>query len=103
MKPRTKHLGNKLKEYFKEHGVQMMWFAEKLEMDKQQFYQICAGGRPLPDKYWKELIRLTKGYVTIYDILATYFSWIEILNFENVGKISKCEVSLKDFNIEEFL
>jgi hypothetical protein len=100
MRPRSKHLGNRLKQYFKEHGVQMMWFADKLDMHKQQFYQICAGGRPLPEKHWKELIRLTKGYVTIYDILVTHFSWIQELKFESVGKIDKCEVSLKDFNIE---
>lgn len=92
-------LGKKLQDYFKENGLQMKWFAEKLGMPKQQLYQVIGGYAPLPKKYWKKMIILTGGKITLRDILEKSLLSIEEIEIKSDGSIDKCEVSLKDFNI----
>lgn len=91
-------LKHKLKDYFKENGIQMKWFAEKLGMPKQQLYQIIGGYAPLPDKYWIKMIQLTHGKITFRDIFEDTLSRMKGLEFKENGKEGSCEVSLKDFN-----
>lgn len=91
-------LETKLKDYFKENGLQMKWFAEKLGMSKQQLYQVIGGHAPVPKRYWKKMVILTRGKITLHDILEQRLSNIEEIEIKSDGSIDKCQVSLKDFN-----
>ena len=93
------NLGTKLKNYFNENGLQMKWFAEKLGISKQQLYQVIGNHAPLPKKYWKKMITLTGGKITLKDILEDRLSSLEEIEIKSSGSADKCEVSLKDFNI----
>lgn len=91
-------LDTKLKNYFKENGLQKKWFAQQLGIPAQQFSQIVCGYAPLPRKYWRKVIELTHGKITLADILADKLSDIESLEIKNGKSCEKCEVSLRDFN-----
>lgn len=93
-------LQTKLKDYFKENGIQMKWFAEKLGMPKQQLYQIAGGHAPLPDKYWIPMIQLTHGRITFRDILEDTFGRLKILEYKEIDSKGGCYVSLRDFNTD---
>lgn len=96
-------LQNKLKNYFKENGIQMKWFAEKLGMPKQQLYQIVGGYAPLPEIYWEKMIKLTKGKITFCDIFEDTLVRFKGLEFKENGEEGSCKVSLKNFNIVKSL
>lgn len=91
-------LETKLKDYFKSNGLQMKWFAEQLGIPKQQLYQVIGGHAPLPKKYWKKVVVLTHGKITLYDILLEHLSNIEEVEIKSNGFPDRCEISLKDFN-----
>lgn len=91
-------LQNKLKHYFKENGLQMKWFAEKMGISKQQLYQVVGGFTPLPKKYWVKMIQMTDGKITLRDILEYCYRDIEELEFKEIGEIDSCKASLKYFN-----
>lgn len=93
-------LQDKLKEYFKENGIQMKWFAEKIGLNKSQLYQVVAGTIPLPRKCWVQVIKMTKGKITLCDILEYSLSDIKEIEFKGHQHVDRCEVSLKDFNID---
>lgn len=48
-----KKIGEKLKVYFNDTGVQKKWLAERIGMDEHYLYQIVAGRRAVPQEYWK--------------------------------------------------
>lgn len=92
-------LDTKLKNYFKENGIQKKWFAEQLGMKAQQFSQVVCGFAPLPAKYWKKIIKMTDGAITLGDILSQRLSELENIEIKAGKSCEKCEVSLKDFNV----
>lgn len=93
-------LEKKIKNYFKENGLQIKWFAEKLGITKQQLYQVVGGHAPLPRKCWRRMVILTGGRITLADILSEYLRNIEEIEIRSGGFADRCEVSLKDFNIK---
>lgn len=58
-----------LKEYLDKHGITQRWFAAKLNISPRFFNFIVLGKRALPKKYWTQVIVLTKGEVTIEDLV----------------------------------
>ena len=76
-------LADKLKTFLSENGTQIKWFAEKVGMQKQFFYNILHKGKSIPTKYWFPIIRQTKGEITLADFIQ------ETLNDE-VFKIRTC-------------
>lgn len=91
-------LQNKLKDYFKENGLQMKWFAEKMGISRQQLYQVVGGYAPLPRKFWVKMIKMTNGKITLRDILEDTFSDIKEIEFKDNGSLHGCQVFLRDFN-----
>jgi DNA-binding transcriptional regulator YdaS (Cro superfamily) len=58
-----------LKEYLIKHGMTQRWFAAQLGISPRFFNFIVQGKRALPKKYWTQVIVLTKGEVTIEDLV----------------------------------
>jgi len=58
-----------LKEYLEKHGITQRWFAAQLKISPRFFNFIVLGKRALPKKYWTQVIVLTKGEVTIEDLV----------------------------------
>lgn len=58
-----------LKEYLIKHGITQRWFASQLNISPRFFNFIVLGKRALPKKYWTQVIVLTKGEVTIEDLV----------------------------------
>ena len=58
----------KIKEYLKEDRRTLKWFSEQIGMNYQYIYQIITNSREFPKKYWKLIINVTKGYVTLEDL-----------------------------------
>lgn len=91
-------LHNKLKDYFTENGLQMKWFADKIGMSRHQIYQVIGGYAHLPPKYWAAVMKITKGKITLCDIIQDYFRDVEEVEVKESNKLDECLVSLKDFN-----
>lgn len=94
-------IGDKLHHYFENTGVQKKWLSVRMGLDPHFFYQILRGDRYLPQKYWKALITLTNGKITLQDLIEDClreFDGIEIQGID--GKLA-CEISLKEINNQE--
>lgn len=92
------NLSEKLKKYVKDNGLQLQGMSKQLGMSRVQFYRIVSGDCPLPQKYWKKIIKMTNGLVTLGDILADRFKKLQQLEIKSYGFPDRCEISLKDFN-----
>lgn len=92
-------LQEKLKKYFEDTGVQKKWFAEKIGMEPNFFYQIMHGNVTLPQTYWRNVIMLTRGKITFADLVEYYFDYPDDIEFKNHGKCGECKLSLRNFNM----
>lgn len=95
-------LREKLHNYFENTGVQKKWFAEKMGMEVQQFYQILHGTRDCPKKYWRRIVELTNNKITLTDLaedlLEYTFKDIEGIQVEINNENEGCYLSLKNIN-----
>lgn len=91
-------LSIKLRDYFEEFGLKKSWFAKKLGMNPKDFYQVLHGRLVLPRKYWADVIILTKGKITLKDILHDKLKDIDGVHFNEGIAPTKCEVSIKDLD-----
>lgn len=87
--------------FFIDNGIQKKWFAKQIGMTPQHFYQIMIGKLPVPVKYWKDIIRLTKGAVGIGHLLASRLEDIDFIKVELTQKYNECKVILKDLDIKD--
>jgi hypothetical protein len=94
------HLATKLRKYLKDNGFQLKWFGEKLGMSKQQFYQVTTGNALLPRKYWRKIIILTRGKISLADILVDQLQKYEEIEVEPSLSADCCRVSLRNFYTE---
>lgn len=85
----------KLKQYFKDNGIQKKWFASQLGITSQQFSQIVCGYAPLPKKYWQPLVDLTGGKITLADIISDKLHDIEFLETKPGRSPDDCRVFFK--------
>lgn len=69
-------IGKKLETYFKETGVQKIWFAARLGISSSMIWQIMSGNSTLPHKYWQKAIEHSRGYVTIEDLMNDHIFFI---------------------------
>lgn len=90
-------LHEKLQRYFDENGIQRKWFASKLSVTPQYFYQVINGHQKLPSSLWQKVIELTNGQITLADILEDEFKNIEYLKVIKGETPDKCEVIIKNF------
>jgi len=89
---------SKLKDYLKDNGISIKWFAEKLGMSPQMLYKIVDARASVPKKYWKKIIVLTGGKITLRDILeigGKEFQGLEYNVSTNPEDPLSCELSLK--------
>lgn len=91
-------LKEKFNRFFEENGLQKQWFAKKIGINREAFYQIINGHHTLPEKYWKKVIEITKGQITLGDIMGDRLKDIEDLEVKNTGDPERCNLSLKVFN-----
>lgn len=57
-------------EYLKKHGISQKWFASQLGLAPSYICSICKGRKKMPKKYWTKVIFLTKGEVSLEDLLG---------------------------------
>lgn len=62
----------RLKEYFEKTGVQKNWFARKVGMNANQFYQITCGIAFIPQKYWEKIIEVSENKITLQDLMEEF-------------------------------
>lgn len=91
----------KIKEYFdiffKDTGITKKWFAEKIGMDANFFYQVAAGNYPLPKKYWTAVIDVSLGKISLANLIEDYLDADDLLQVDYL-KNDKCVVSLRKIN-----
>ena len=63
----------KLVDYMKANGLRPMWVAEKIGMKSSNFSSAIHGKVKVPVRYWKNIVELTKGQVTLEDLYEDYF------------------------------
>jgi hypothetical protein len=59
---------DKIRKYLNDNGMEMKWFSLKVGIDPRIFYMIMAKKRPIPKKYWKAIIILTNGKISLQDL-----------------------------------
>ena len=62
----------KLKEYLDDHGIMIRWFAGKLGVQTSCLSAFINGNIPMATKHWTKVVLLTKGEVTLEDILEMH-------------------------------
>lgn len=90
-----KKIGEKLKVYFNDTGVQKKWLADRIGMNEEYLYQIVAGRRAVPQQYWKPLISWTHGKITLMDLLEDIIKETEDIRVEPINGQNVCQLSLK--------
>ena len=88
----------RLEEYFDSTGVRTSWFAHKCGMNPKHLSQAIAGLRPIPVRFWKSIILISGGKITLEDFLRYTFRDTEDFEFKSNSSSTKCTISLKDFN-----
>ena len=58
-----------LKNYLNENGLKIDWFAKQLGISRSFFYLILNGQKPVPMHLWRKINELTKGYITLEELL----------------------------------
>lgn len=58
----------KLSEYIRKNGIQQKWFASQIGINYSLLSKAMRGHAQVPKKYWKKIIKLTKGEVTLEDL-----------------------------------
>lgn len=89
-----KKIGEKLKTYFKDTGVQKKWLADRIGMDEHYLYQIVAGRRSVPQSYWKPLIQMTHNKITLMDLVEDLITAPEDIRAEPIDDKNVCQLSL---------
>lgn len=69
---------DKLAKYLKENGIQSKWFAEKIGMNQKVLSNILNQKAPIPRKYWKRIIIMTKYEITLNDLADVHFDRQEV-------------------------
>lgn len=87
--------------FFIDNGIQKKWFAKQIGMTPQHFYQVMMGELPVPVKYWKDIIRLTKGAVGIGHLLSEKLKPVDFVKVEAGQDYNECKVILKDLDIKD--
>lgn len=62
----------KLKKYLDDNGIRTAWFAEKLGINRETLRKVLDGRRNLPPKCWRKVVELTKGKITMKEILNNF-------------------------------
>lgn len=78
-------------EYFEKTGVKKGWFAREIGMNATSLSQIMAKKRSLPISYWFQVIKVSKGDITLFDIINNYSP--ELNNFEIVNRGQSCIIT----------
>jgi DNA-binding transcriptional regulator YdaS (Cro superfamily) len=93
-------LVDKLQNYFRENGIQRKWFANKIGLSPHFFYQILHGTYKLPPSTWYDVIAVTKGAITLADLLEEEFKHADCLSFAVSVNYHICEAYIKN-NLEK--
>jgi len=76
----------KLNAFLEENGIQKMWFAKKINISANLFYQVLGGYAILPMKCWEKTIDLTGGLISASDLMHDKYEdseFIQILPAKN--------------------
>lgn len=93
-------LCEKLHNYFENTGVQKKWLALRLGMEPHYFYHVLSGNRTIPQRYWKGIIELTNGKISMKDLLEECMREVDGVEIHVKDGATSCEVSLKELNNE---
>lgn len=70
-------VAKKLKKYLDDNGIRYAYCAEKLCISPNTLYAFLRGERPLPKKAWKKVIVLTKGKISMKELLENFLSDVQ--------------------------
>ena len=87
-------LSEKLFKFLRDEGRLKSWAAGTLGMGNSYFSLVCSGRHGVPPKYWIQLLELTKGYLTFYDLISCYLEGIEFLEIEEDKKTGKVSLQI---------
>jgi hypothetical protein len=94
-------VGEKLRQYLKDNGVEKAWFASKLGISRPFLTQLLRSEKRFPPKYWDKLVHLTRGYIDLYALLSEHFEDTPTLMVSMKRSNFGCFVSLTELNVEE--
>lgn len=89
------NLSEKFKEYFRENGVLQTWFAEKLGVSHQMFYNMSNGRAKVPESLWPQIIEMTGGKISVSDLMREKYRKLENFQINASTNPEKCEVIIK--------
>jgi DNA-binding transcriptional regulator YdaS (Cro superfamily) len=70
-------LTDRLNEYIDKNGLRKNFFAEKLGMTPAQLTNVLTGRSKLPKKYWKRLEQITKGEISVNELMGYFLEDVE--------------------------
>lgn len=67
----------KLKDYLDSNGIRHAWFAQKIGIANGTLSKYLLGQGKLPKKAWREVIVLTKGKISMKDLLNDFLNDVQ--------------------------
>lgn len=62
------HIHRKIEKFCKDNRYELRWFAKKIGMSDNTFYNLRARQSPFPHKYWKKIIEVMDGKITLEEL-----------------------------------
>lgn len=69
-----------IKDYLKNNGITSKWFSDKIGISITQFSDFVNGRRLMPTVYWENIVAVSRGEVTLEDILKRNNKYYEKSN-----------------------
>ncbi len=88
-------LGPKFEDYFARTGISMRYFAKEIGAYPEHVHNWVKGKRPIPQKYWKKIVKQSGGAITLCDLLDNFMKDSDEINVSPGKTPDTCIVSLK--------
>lgn len=73
-------IAKKLKSYLDDNGIRYGWFCEKVGISNPSLSGYLGGYKKLPKKCLKNVVIVTKGKITMKELLSEFFNDLEAGN-----------------------
>jgi transcriptional regulator with XRE-family HTH domain len=89
-------VGEKLRQYLKDNGIEKSWFASKLGISRPFFSQLLRSERKFPPKFWAKVVHLSRCNIDLYDLMLEHFEETPSLMVSMKRSNFGCFVSLSE-------
>lgn len=65
-------VASKIEKFLKDNGVKLSWFAESIGISVSALSKFLKGKGPLPKKCWKKVVLVTRGKISLKEIVQEF-------------------------------